>query len=602
MNDPAAAFPRGSAADFNQEHEMPTIITKGTIASPGIRIGKAYVYLGETLIIPRYQISEDEVDREIERFERAVEETKNELAAIQDQISSNLSKEMADIFTSHIMVLEDPLVVKKARETILQERKNAEWAINDISLELIGGLSSIKDDYLRERIIDISDINRRLVANLLRTESSSLQDITEEVILFAPDLTPSDTALMNKEHVIAFVTDRGARTSHTAIMARALEIPAIVGTHNATSMVKTGDTVIVDAVHGRIIIDPTPEEIEEYRQQDRDFRDLEIELAKLTSLPAQTLDGEDIFIYGNIEIPDEMKIIKDHGAQGIGLFRSEFLFIDQSLPDEDTQFSEYRRVAEFFKPMPVVIRTIDVGADKVYAFSDDARERNPFLGCRAIRFSLENIDLFRIQIRAILRASHYGNVKLMFPMITTVEELKKARAITGEIMDELRREGIPFDEEIKIGLMIEVPSAVINADVLARHADFFSVGTNDLVQYLLAVDRISEKIAYLYNPLNLSVLRFLKQIVETSRASGTPLSICGEMAGEPQYTMVLLGLGFRRLSMSPVYMYQVKKIIRSVSIAQCEELVSSLLLLEDTALIEDTVRRKFKEIFQSLKT
>lgn len=580
---------------------MPTIITKGTIASPGIRIGKAYVYLGESLIIPKYNIADDEIDQEIERFERAVDETKSELAAIQDQISSSLSKEMADIFTSHIMVLEDPLVIQKARETILQERKNAEWAVNDISLELIGSLSSIKDDYLRERIIDISDINRRLVANLLRTESSSLQDISEEVVLFAPDLTPSDTALMNREHVIAFVTDKGARTSHTAIMARALEIPAIVGTHNATSMVKSGDTVIVDAVHGKIIIDPTPEEIEEYRQQDRDFRDLEIELSKLTSLPAQTLDGEDIFIYGNIEIPDEMKIIKDHGAQGIGLFRSEFLFLDQSLPDEEKQFLEYRRVAEFFKPMPVVIRTIDVGADKVYAYTDEYRERNPFLGCRAIRFSLENLDLFRIQLRAILRASHYGNVKLMFPMITTIEELKKARTITGEIMDELRREGIPFDEEIKIGLMIEVPSAVINADILARHADFFSVGTNDLVQYLLAVDRISEKIAYLYNPLNLSVLRFLKQIVETSKATGTPLSICGEMAGEPQYTMVLLGLGFRRLSMSPVYMYQVKKIIRSVSIAQCEELVSSLFMLEDTEIIEDTVRKKFKETFQSLK-
>ncbi|MBN2079147.1 MAG: phosphoenolpyruvate--protein phosphotransferase [Spirochaetes bacterium] len=580
---------------------MPTIITKGTIASPGIRIGKAYVYLGESLIIPKYSIADEEIDQEIERFERAVDETKSELAAIQDQISSSLSKEMADIFTSHIMVLEDPLVIQKARETILQERKNAEWAVNDISLELIGSLSSIKDDYLRERIIDISDINRRLVANLLRTESSSLQDISEEVVLFAPDLTPSDTALMNREHVIAFVTDKGARTSHTAIMARALEIPAIVGTHNATSMVKSGDTVIVDAVHGKIIIDPTPEEIEEYRQQDRDFRDLEIELSKLTSLPAQTLDGEDIFIYGNIEIPDEMKIIKDHGAQGIGLFRSEFLFLDQSLPDEEKQFLEYRRVAEFFKPMPVVIRTIDVGADKVYAYTDEYRERNPFLGCRAIRFSLENLDLFRIQLRAILRASHYGNVKLMFPMITTIEELKKARTITGEVMDELRREGIPFDEEIKIGLMIEVPSAVINADILARHADFFSVGTNDLVQYLLAVDRISEKIAYLYNPLNLSVLRFLKQIVETSKATDTPLSICGEMAGEPQYTMVLLGLGFRRLSMSPVYMYQVKKIIRSVSITQCEELVSSLFMLEDTDIIEDTVRKKFKETFQSLK-
>ena len=315
------------------------------------------------------------------------------------------------------------MIEENVRKTIIEKHRNAEWAINDISLELMNSLSTIKDDYLRERIIDMSDINKRLISNLQKTEPSSLQDINEEVIVFAPDLTPSETALMNKEHILAFVTDRGGRTSHTAIMARALEIPAIVGTMNITSMVKNGDMVIVDAVHGRIIIDPTPAEIEEYRQYAEEFKELEMELAKLTNLPAKTLDGEEIFIYGNIEIPDEMKIIKDHGAQGIGLFRSEFLFMDQSLPDEEKQFQEYRRVVEFFKPMPVTIRTIDVGADKVYAYTNHYKERNPFLGCRAIRFSLENLDLFRIQLRAILRASAYGNVKLMFPMITTIEEL-----------------------------------------------------------------------------------------------------------------------------------------------------------------------------------
>ncbi len=579
---------------------MSITVEKGIIASPGIRIGKAYVYHGAKIIIPKYIIHENDITFEIARFEKAMEQTKDDLKAIQEQIARSLSRDMADIFTSHIMVLEDPLVVENVRKTIIEKHRNAEWAINDITLELMESLSTIKDDYLRERIIDLSDINKRLIANLQKTEPSSLQTISEEVIVFAPDLTPSETALMNREHILAFVTDRGGRTSHTAIMARALEIPAIVGTISITSMVKNDDMVIVDAVHGKIIIDPTPAEIEEYRRLANEFRELEEELSKLTRLPAQTLDGEDVFIYGNIELPDEMKIIKDHGAQGIGLFRSEFLFMDQSLPDEEMQFHEYRRVVEFFNPMPVTIRTIDVGADKVYAYTNHYRERNPFLGCRAIRFSLENLDLFRIQLRAILRASAFGNVKLMFPMITTIEELHRARKFTTEIMNELKSEGVAFDENIKIGLMIEVPSAVVYADILGKYADFFSVGTNDLVQYLLAVDRISEKIAYLYNPLNLSVLRFLRQIVTSAAATSTQLSICGEMAGEPQYTMLLLGLGFRHLSMSPVYMYQVKKIVRSVSIKECEELVRSILGLENTEDIENTVRKKFKEKFYEL--
>ena len=580
---------------------MSQVIEKGIIASPGIRIGKAFLYHGQTIIIRKYTIREDEVSIEISRFEKAVEQTKNEIKAIQEQIASSLSKDMGDIFTSHIMVLEDPQIEEKVRTTIIEKKRNAEWAINDISMELTNSLSGIKDEYLRERIIDISDINKRLISNLQKTESSStLQNIDEEVIVFAPDLTPSETAEMNREHIIAFVTDRGGRTSHTAIMARALEIPAIVGTINATSQVKNGDIVIIDAVHGRIIIDPTEDEIREYRRYEEDFHELEIELSKLTNLPARTTDRQEVSIYGNIEIPEEMKIIKDHGAQGIGLFRSEFLFMDKSLPDEEKQFQEYKRVAEYFKPMPVTIRTIDVGADKVYAYTNHYRERNPFLGCRAIRFSLLNEDLFRIQLRAILRASHFGTVRLMFPMITAIEEFKRARKITGEVMQELRNEGIPFDEKIKIGIMIEVPSAVIYADVLARYADFFSVGTNDLVQYLLAVDRISEKIAYLYNPLNLSVLRFLKQIVDTANKHSVPISICGEIAGEPQYTMVLIGLGFRHLSMGPVYMYQVKKIIRSVTIKECESMVRDMLKLENTDDIEQLVRKKFKEKFYEL--
>jgi len=572
-------------------------IDSGIIASPGIRIGKAYVYKGNKIIIPKYMIKDEEVESELGRFNTALDKTKKEITEIQEQIASSLSNDMADIFSSHLMVLEDPLIADKAVEIIKNEKRNVEWVINDISLELINSLNTIKDDYLRERIIDISDIHKRLIGNLQKRDNTALSDIAEEVIIFAPDLTPSETAVMNKETIKAFVTDKGGKTSHTAIMARALEIPAIVGTINATSMVKNGDIVIVDAINGQIIINPTEEEIVEYKKSAKDHQLLEIELEKLTNLPAQTTDGEDIFIYGNIEIPEEKKVIKDHGAQGIGLFRSEFLFLDKNLPDEERQFQEYKGVAEFFNPFPVTIRTIDVGGDKVYAYDKAYKERNPFLGCRAIRFSLANEDLFRIQIRAILRSSHYGFVKLMFPMITTVEEMKKARAITEEIKVELREKNIPFDEDIQIGIMIEVPSAAINADVLAKYSDFFSIGTNDLVQYILAVDRISEKIAYLYNPLNLAVLRFLKKLVKVSNDFEVPLSICGEIAGEPQYSMILLGLGFRHLSMSPVYMYQVKKIIRSITIKECEALVEELLEIEDTEEIEKVVRAKFKEKF-----
>ncbi len=559
----------------------------GIIASPGIRIGKAHVYKTSEAIIPKYSIREENIEAEIERYKKSLEKTKDEIKTIQEQIARSLSKDMADIFTSHLMVLEDPIVTEKAISRIRFERKNAEWIINDITLDLIQNLGGIEDEYLRERIIDISDINKRLINNLQKRPGESLKDIQEEVIIISKDLTPSDTATMDRRRILAFVTDKGGRTSHTAIMARALEIPAIVGTHTTTSAVREGDTVIVDAIHGNVIINPTENELREYHEYIKDLRRLDRELAKITRLPSTTLDDVEIRILGNIEIPEEMSLIKEHSAQGIGLFRSEFLFLDRSLPDEEKQYQEYRKVVEFFNPLPVTIRTLDVGGDKIYSYNKEQRERNPFLGCRAIRFSLEHEDLFRTQIRSILRASAHGNVKMMIPMISTVEEIIRSRNITLECMDELRQESVPFNENIPIGIMVEVPSAILSADRFSKYADFFSVGTNDLVQYTLAVDRISEKIAYLYNPLDLSVLRFLKQIVETSKHCDVPLSICGEIAGEPKYTMLLIGLGFREFSMSTAYMYQVKRIIRSVTSAECEDLVKTLMNMEKTSEIEN---------------
>ncbi|HQL44041.1 MAG TPA: phosphoenolpyruvate--protein phosphotransferase, partial [Spirochaetota bacterium] len=332
-----------------------------------------------------------------------------------------------------------------------------------------------------------------------------------------------------------------------------------------------------------------------------DLKQLENELATIIELPSHTLDNETVYIYGNIEMPEEMNIIRDHGAQGIGLFRSEFLFLDKSLPDEERQFEEYKRVVEFFTPHPVTIRTLDIGGDKIYAFTKQYKERNPFLGCRAIRFSLENEFLFRPQLRAILRVSALGNVKLMFPMISSVEEFLKAKSILHEEMENLDKAGIQFDKNLPVGIMIEVPSAAINIDIFCKYCDFFSVGTNDLVQYTLAVDRISEKIAYLYNPLNLAVLRLLKQIADISNQNNIPLSICGEMAGEPKYTMLLIGLGYRQLSMSSAFMYQIKRVIRSVSVNECNDMVNNLLQLHNTYDIEnammEVLNNKFPNMF-----
>jgi len=518
--------------------------------------------------------------------------TKQEIIEIQNKIAEDKFSDLADIFSTHIMALEDPHFVERARRKIRQEKRNAEWVINDISIELINSLSQIDDEYLRERIIDVSDINKRLINNLQQKAKVNLADITEPSILFASDLTPSETAVLNRQYILAFVTDHGGKTSHTAIMARSMDIPAIVGMDDITSYVKNGDYVIVDAVHGEIIINPSPEEMAEYERYQRDLERLEAELSKLTTLPSLTTDHIEVFLYGNLEIPEEMENIKNHGAHGIGLFRTEFLFLGKNLPDEESQFQQYKKVVEFFNPYPVTIRTLDFGGDKIPGTIKFQRELNPFLGCRSIRFSLRNVDIFKTQLRAILRASAFGKVKIMFPMISNLSELIQAKEITKEMMDELKLKGIPFDPNIQIGIMIEVPSAVIASDVLATESDFFSVGTNDLVQYILAVDRSNEKIADIYNPLDISVLRFLKLIADTSHRYSVPISICGEMAGEPRYTMLLLGLGFLELSMNSKNLYQVKNIVRSVSMEECENFARMILSLKN----QDDIEQAFKEV------
>ena len=579
---------------------MSKIIQKGIIASPGIKIGKAVVYYGDEVKVPKYLISESQLEAEIERFNQALERTKQEILDIQTKISNDNLNDIAEIFSTHLMALEDPLFIDKARKRISRELKNSEWVINDISIDLINTLTKIDDEYLRERIIDISDINKRIIGNLQKRKKVSMSDINEDAIIIAPDLTPSETALLNRKYVLAFVTAHGGKTSHTAIMARSMDIPAIVGVDDITSLVKTGDVLIIDAVHGKIIINPTEEEIKEYNRIRKDILEIENELAKITSLPSQTLDNIEIYLYGNLEIPDEMDIIRTHGAQGIGLFRSEFLFLDKGLPDEDSQYRQYKKVVEYFKPHPVTIRTLDYGGDKLTDFMKNYRELNPFLGCRSIRFSLKHTDIFKTQLRAILRASAHGDVKIMYPMISTLDELLAAKEILREVMTDLENDGIKFDKNIKQGIMIEVPSAVITADIFAEHSDFFSIGTNDLVQYLLAVDRVNENVADIYNPLNIAVLRYLKTIASVATSTGIPVSICGEIAGDPKYTMMLIGLGYRELSMSTKYMYQVKRIIRSVTVEECEDFSRSLLSMKKTDEIENEVESMMKQKFPDI--
>ncbi len=575
-------------------------VKKGIIASPGIKIGRAFVFYGDEIKIPKYYITDNQLNFELERFEEALQKTKNEIYEIQTKITNDKFSDLAEIFSTHLMALEDPIFEGKARKKITNEKRNCEWVINDISLDLINTLSEIEDEYLKERIIDISDINKRLIGNLQQKTKMRMQDINEDAIIFAPDITPSETAMLNRNYVLAFVTDHGGKTSHTAIMARSMDIPAIVGMDDITSYVKNGDTVIVDAIHGEIIINPTEEEVSEYAEYQNDILEIENELAKLTNLPAQTLDNEEVIIYGNVEMPDEIDIIKSHGAQGIGLFRSEFLFLNDDLPNEEEQFLHYKKVVEYFTPFPVTIRTLDYGGDKLRNFDKLHKEMNPFLGCRSIRFSLKHPDIFMTQLRAILRASIYGNANIMFPMISTLDELLAAKNYLKKAMKELDSEGIAYKKDLTVGIMIEVPSAVISADIFAKHVDFFSVGTNDLVQYVLAVDRVNERVADLYNPLDISVLRYLKAIALIAKEKDTAISICGEMAGDPKYTMLLLGLGYRKLSMSSKYMYQIKRIIRSVKIEDCEKLATRLLSKSSTEDIENTLDAFMNENFPEL--
>ncbi len=575
-------------------------IYKGIVASPGIVIGRAYVLDRRKIVVAGQRIEDVSVRDEISRFKRAIELSKSQLEDLKKRFGKGLGKSHIYILDTHIMLLEDKLLVDGTVKRIRDAHINAEGALKETIAAIGLKFDSIEDEYLRERKHDIEQVGERVLRNLVGHRQESLADIKDEAVIIAHDLAPSDTLMMRKDKILGFATDAGSRTSHTAILARSLGIPAAVGLESITSAVKTGDVVILDGIHGVVIVDPDEETFLDYLKKQRRYKYFEQELEKIKSLPAETLDGHVVLLQGNIELPEEVMSAAEHGGTGIGLYRTEFLFMNRTkMPTEEEHYKAYRHVAEKAYPHEVVIRTLDVGGDKMLLGGFE-KEANPALGLRAIRYCLQNRDVFRTQLRGILRASVRENIKILYPMISGLPELFETKKILEEVKSELRAEGVAFNEHVEIGVMIEIPSAAMIADLLAREVNFFSVGTNDLIQYTLAIDRQNEHVAYMYEPLDPAVLRLLRTVSDASRDAGIPLAMCGEMAGDPLYAAILLGMGFQHLSMNVASIPWVKKVIRSVRMQDAVELASLVMQQPTAAQARRTAELFMEERFPEL--
>lgn len=561
----------------------------GAGVSPGIGRGVIHVVRDDLDDVPRYAIEASEIPAEIGRFEAALIQTRMQILEMQQRIAESIGAKDAAIFDAHLLVVEDRTLIDEVLRKLETDLCNVEWVFQEVATSYSETLSKIDDPYLRERAQDIDDVMLRVVRNLQGKATKPVTAMIEPHILVAHNLTPSDTAMMDKQRVLGIATDLGSRTSHTAIMARSLGIPSIVGLHDVTQRLESGQQVLLDGTNGLLIVDPTPETLAQYSKIESRRIKVATQLKELRETKSTTRDGRHVVLSANIELVDDLEAVKTNGAEGIGLYRTEFLYLNRdNLPDEEEQYETYRSVAERVAPDPLIIRTFDLGGDKIAPGTVDVSdELNPFLGCRAIRFCLEHLPIFKTQLRAILRASTVGNIKIMFPMISGLAELRKAVAVLKECAAELAREGQAMGEKTEIGAMIEIPSAAISANALAGEVDFFSIGTNDLIQYTLAVDRVNEKIAHLYEPTHPAVLHLLKMISDAAHAQKIWVGVCGEMAGDISFLPLLLGLGMDELSVSASLVPRVKRAVQSLETAECRQLVEEALLLHTPGEILD---------------
>ncbi len=584
-----------------QNNSKPELERRGISASPGIVIGTAFVRNGDRVRVPRRVVEPAAVEGEVKRFDRALADTRRELRSFKADIAKKMGEDHARIFDAHLLILDDAMLTDETGAVIRTERLNAAAAFEKVIDRIIDSIAGIEDEYLKERTIDVRDVKKRVIQHLLGGNHGSGSKPSEPSVIVAHDLAPSDTAQLDRSTVLAYATDLGGRTSHTAIIARSQGVPAVVGLENFIEHVDSGDTVIVDGNAGTVIVNPLPATLETYRQEIDRFQQLEEQLLTLTGYPAQTLDGRSFTLCANIDSPDEVESAIDHGGQGVGLFRTEYYFISQDyLPTEEEQYKVYRAVAEKMDDKPVIIRTLDIGGDKIAGYLNRSPELNPFLGWRGIRFCLTRKDIFKTQLRAIYRASAHGNVKIMFPMISQVEEIVRAKEICAEVRAELERERYKIAHHVDLGMMVETPSAVALADHFAREVSFFSIGTNDLIQYTMAVDRGNSKIAHLYQHLHPSILRLLRLAVEAARRRKVKVSVCGEMAGDPLAVPILIGLGIDEFSVSPNVIPEVKRIIRSVSFDACRALVRRANRCRTTAEIEAEIEAFLKSHVPSM--
>lgn len=573
------------------------IILTGIPAAPGVASGPAFILDKQDFFINPRTILEKEVPIEIARFEEALIKTREEILNIQARISKDMGVRHAQIFDAHLLVLEDRTIIQEVIKSVKKEKLCVEYVFSQVMKRYIKAFSDIQDEYLRDRTSDINDVSKRVLKNLIEeTKLHDLDDLTEETIVIAHDFSPSDTASMYNKKILAFATDIGGRTSHTAIMAKSLGIPAVVGLKDVTMRVRNQDYVIIDGRKGFLIIDPSDKTKEKYNIEKSKIAASRARFDDIKGLPAQTKDGRRISLMANLELPEEIPIVLKQNCDGIGLYRTEYLYMNrEDLPSEEEQFKAYRYVAEVMAPNPVIIRTLDLGGDKFASSVNVPKEMQSFLGWRAIRFCLGRPDIFKTQLRAILRASVYGNLKMMYPMISGVGEFLEAQAILQEVKNSLKSEKIQFKNNMPVGMMIEVPSAAVTSDLLAAETGFFSIGTNDLVQYTLAVDRTNEQTANLYQPAHPSILRLIKQTVEAGHQEGIHVGLCGEMASEPIFALLLLGLGLDELSMSSLNILQIKDLVRSFYFKDAQEIAEEALQLSSAEDVEEFLRLKLKK-------